>query len=92
MIETCSACKTMQNIVLVETPSDDPQRKTELLCANCVNKIQAMFDYVRENAERRAQQQEQAALRARQLWKQDPVLLLIDVGGHLLKTHLEKRG
>lgn len=81
----------MQNIVQVETRNDDSQRQPELLCANCVNKIQAMFDYVRENTERRAREQEQAALRARQLWEQDPVLLLIDIGGHLLKTHLQKK-
>jgi hypothetical protein len=80
----------MQNIVQIEMRNDGSQMQPELLCANCVNKIQAMFDYVLENTERRAQQQEQAASHVRQLWEQDPVLLLIEVGGHLLKTHLQK--
>jgi len=85
-METCSGCKTTQIIVQVETWNDD----TQLLCAACVKKIQAVFDYLRQNAEQREREKEQAAMRARQLWEQDPVLLLMDVGAHLLKKHLQK--
>jgi|GEM_PF-2759615 len=88
-METCSGCKTTQIIVQIETRNDDTQQQ-ELLCASCVKKIQAVFDYLRQNAEQCAREKEQAAMRARQLWEQDPVLLLMDVGAHLLKKHLQK--
>lgn len=89
MTETCSGCKTTQIIVQIETRNDHTQQQ-ELLCASCVKNIQAVLDCLRENAEQRKREKEQAVMRARQLWEQDPVLLLIDVGGHLLKKHLQK--
>lgn len=88
MRETCSGCSTLQTIVQIEPPNG--AQPPALLCASCVEKIQAVSDYLRQNAEQREREKEQAVMRAQQLWEQDPVLLLIEVGGLLLKTHLQK--